>query len=317
MEQSGMNKYIAVEIGGTKQQLAAGTKDGVIEKRRTVKLGNTACGEDIRQWIKTNVEELIQEEKPAAIGCGFGGVLEFEEGKSLGSMQVEGWKDFKLKEWLEEEFHLPVVLLNDTVAGGFGELYAGAGKGSRRFFYTNLGTGIGGGFYLDGKSRDCFGRGGSYLGNTWVPDWRSDKLGAVTKAEYICSGMNIEKRLNQPGYIPSNSFLAEKQGEVTCVDLAEGVRQKDAFCMGQLDRTAETFAIALANMMALVAPDRIVIGGGVAKMGEILFSRIREYTQKYAFVANQERYEIKESQLLDDAVLVGSLLAAGNLGQLW
>ena len=67
-------------------------------------------------------------------------------------------------------------------------------------------------------------------------------------------------------------------------------------------------------MLAIAAPDRIAVGGGVAKMGEELFSRIRRYTEEFAFVADAGHYGIVESRLMDDAVLAGGLLTAGNPG---
>lgn len=95
-----------------------------------------------------------------------------------------------------------------------------------------------------------------------------------------------------------------------CTDLADGVKAEDAFCCEELDRIASSFSIGLANMLALGGVEKILIGGGVAKMGEILFSRIRKYTAEYAFVANEGRYSIEPCELMDDAVIAGALLAA-------
>ena len=80
--------------------------------------------------------------------------------------------------------------------------------------------------------------------------------------------------------------------------------------MEELDRIASSFSIGLANILALGGIQKIVIGGGVAKMGEILFSRIRKFTEEYAFVANQGTYVIEPCRLMDDAVIAGALLAA-------
>lgn len=92
---------------------------------------------------------------------------------------------------------------------------------------------------------------------------------------------------------------------ITCADLAEAARAGDMFACVELDKIAESFSIALVNILAAQGVDTIVIGGGVAKMGEILFDRIRETTDRLAFIANKDRYRILQSELLDDAVLVG------------
>lgn len=141
MEQNFLNKtYLGVEIGGTKQQIAIGNERGeLIEKRKTI----TSCRDgaiDILSWIEKEVNELVKKYEGSIqkIGVGFGGPLDSKTGKVLSSLQVEGWKDFQLKRWFEEHFHLPVIVLNDTVAGGFGELYLGAGRESKHFFIPTL-----------------------------------------------------------------------------------------------------------------------------------------------------------------------------------
>ena len=69
------------------------------------------------------------------------------------------------------------------------------------------------------------------------------------------------------------------------------------FCCQELDRVARTFSLGLANVLAIAAPDRIAVGGGVAKMGDELFSRIRRYTEEYAFVADAGHYGIVKAGL--------------------
>ena len=198
MGRSGMIRLVGVEIGGTKQQVAVGTAQGEILDRRTVRLGDKTSARDILMWLEDNIREIMDRWEIGGIGVGFGGPLELGRGRVLCSLQVPGWMDFRLKEWFEERFGVPSVIVNDTVLGGIGELVLGSGAGSSRFFYTNIGTGIGGGLYLDGRYYDGSGFGAGYLGNTWVPDWRDSRPGAMTRLELICSGKSIEKRLNTP-----------------------------------------------------------------------------------------------------------------------
>lgn len=320
--QSGMNKpyYMGVEIGGTKQQLAVGLSDGTILDSRQVRLVYRRGAEDILEWLSENIREYLSM-KPyagqiAGIGVGFGGPLETATGRVLSSLQVPGWKDFELKRWFEKEFGLPVIVVNDTVTGGFAELYKGAGRNSENFFYTNIGTGIGGGLYIHRKYYDGSGFGASYLGNMLVPDWRSLIPGAYTRTELLCSGKSIEKRLRSEGYIPKISSLSKyhngDMSQMTCMDLAAAVRDGDMFACVELDKITETFSISLINILAAQGVDTVVIGGGVANMGDILFDRIRRFTDEFAFIANKGRYQILQSEFLDDAVLVGALLVASG-----
>lgn len=298
--------YLGVEIGGTKQQIAVGTASGQILERRCAKLGDQTTAAGILAWIKATVDDIRSRTDIGGIGVGFGGPIDPVSGRIVCSLQVEGWKDFFLRSWFEDAFRLPTVVLNDTVTGGIAEWRLGAGKGCRRLFYTNIGTGIGGGLY------DRGGYGASSLGYTWLPDWRSTEPGSRTRLEFLCAGPWIESRLRQPGYVPADSVLAGRSAPLTCSDLAEGGRTGDLFCMAELDRVASSFAMGLSNVLALAAPDRLVIGGGVAKMGDVLFSRLRHFTSEFAFVGTINSFQLLPSVLMDDAVLAGALLLAGD-----
>ena len=312
--------YLGVEIGGTKQQLCVGTGAGEILTRRTVQLGEVTAGE-ILDWLAENIRQLAAQAPIAGAGVGFGGPLETATGRVLSSLQVPGWENFALRQWFSRLLPCPVAVANDTFTGGLGELYAGAGRGAQVLFYTNIGTGIGGGLYIRGRGFDGCGCGAAYLGNTLVPDWRGDRPGACTRMELLVSGRSIARRLREPGYVPADSaLLALCGGNVSGLsarELGRAAREGDAFACGELDRIAQSFSIALANMLASTGADRVVIGGGVAKLGEVLLGRIRERTGALAFAANRGRYEILPSALADDAVLVGALLLAARGGDVF
>ena len=303
--------YLAVEIGGTKQQLCIGTADGTILSSRSVRLGEVTAVE-ILSWLEENIRQLLEQYPCRGIGVGFGGPLETASGRVLSSLQVPGWLDFDLKTWFSDRFPIPVFIANDTFTGGLGELYAGAGKDCDRLFYTNIGTGIGGGLYLDGRGYDGCGFGAPYLGNTLVPDWTSTAPGAYTRMELLCSGRSIARRLSSPGYVPADSLLFSMGPERSAIELGEAVRQGDAFACGELDRIVESFSIAITNLLAITGVTRIVIGGGVAKLGDILFDRIRARCGELDFIANHGHYEILPSRLMDQAVPVGALLLAAR-----
>ena len=298
--------YLGIEIGGTKQQMAIGTADGEIIKKCHISFGTDTSASSILSWIEASGSELLKEYNVEAVGVGFGGPIDTKTGITLQSMQVSGWSNFHLLEWISNIFSLPVVVENDTVTGGLAELWIGAGKDSNRLFYTNIGTGIGGGLYWDN------GYGASSLGYVWVPDWTSSVPGAKTRLEYLCCGPAIEKRLNTPGYIPRSSTLYSLPAPLNCKDLASAVHNGDSFALEELDRIAQTFSLGLADVLAVAFPDKIVIGGGVAKIGAPLFERLQYFTEKNAYVADVGKFRIIPSELMDDAVLVGALLLAAG-----
>lgn len=312
---------LGVEIGGTKLQLALGTLEGEIMAVRQGSVDVARGGEGIRAWLAEQIPAFIEEQADvfgpvAAIGCGFGGPLHTPSGRALQSIQLEGWHDFPLRDWFEETFHLPTTVDNDSNAAAWGEYQRGFGRGCRYFFYTNMGSGVGGGLVLDGQLYDGQGYGAGEFGHTWVPDWTKDEPGKAEIIEDICSGWAIESRLRTPGYVPEDSALftrfEENLAAVTAGDLAEAARAGDVFSLVEIDCVAESMGIGLANVLSLTGVERIAIGGGVAKMGDLLIDRIRTYTKLHEFVSSAGHYEIAACELGDQIVLVGAILRAGE-----
>jgi glucokinase len=315
-----MAEYIlGVEIGGTKQQLAVGTLEGEILATRQGWVDHRLGGEGIRKWLKAEIPGFIKqaqdEYRPiTAIGCGFGGPIDTPKGRVLRSIQIEGWQDFPIRDWLEATFKLPATVDNDSNAAAWGEYLRGFGRGCRNFFYTNIGSGVGGGFVFDGKLYDGQGYGAGEIGHTFAPDWTSSEPYAAKKVENLCSGWAIEKRLRTPGYIPEDSALFEKltalPEAVTTRVLGEAAEAGDAFARVEIENVARTFGLALVNVLSLTNVERIAIGGGVAKLGEVLFQPIRGTVDTHAFVSSQGHYEIRACELGDEIVLVGAVLRA-------
>lgn len=315
------NLYIGIEIGATKQQAALGTADGRLLHSITGKIPLPRGAQDVLDWLSAKVPELLRMEerfggRVRSLAAGFGGEIESSTGRTLNSVQVPGWEDFPLRGWLEETFSMPAEVLNDTVSGGFSELYLGRGKEAGNVFYTNIGSGIGGAFFIDRVYYDGVGYGAAYFGNTYIPDWQSPEPGAMTRVEEICSGLGIERRLRRPGYVPAGSRIMEMCGGdpagISCRMLEDAARAGDPFALEEVDRIARSYSIGLSNVLTLMSPELVIIGGGVAKMGGLLLDRVREYTDRIAFISCRGHYTIEQSVMMDDAVIAGAVYCAGH-----
>lgn len=313
--------YIGIEIGATKQQIALGDDEGHLLQVWRDKTPLKEGASDVLTYLCQKVPEAIQMAEHIngcvrAIGIGFGGPLESAAGRVLLSVQVKGWNDFEIKDWFEKQFGLPVLVKNDTVCGGFGELIAGSGVHSRHFFYSNIGSGIGGAFFIDRMNYDGLGRGAAYLGHTYVYDWASEKQYGIEKTENMCSGWAIERRLRQNGYVPSNSVLMLLcGGDVALLDcrmLGKAAKAGDLFALAEIDRVAFSYSVALSNLITLLAPDTVAIGGGVANLGDLLIGKIVRYTEDLVFITAKGSYRIVPCHFIEDAVLVGAVLYASQ-----
>ena len=306
--------FVGVEIGATKCQASLGNAEGGLLHTRLLSVVLEKGAEGILQWMRRNVAELIAVARSggdgvASIAVGFGGIIESATGRILTSVQVKGWKDCMLRDWFQGAFGLPTVILNDTVAGGYGEYVRGSGKGTRVFFYTNIGSGIGGCLIIDGRCYDGLGYGAAYFGHTYLPDWTAGMPGARRKVEDLCSGWAIERRLRSEGYVPAGSLLLELCGgrreTLRCAMLGEAARQGDAFALAEIERTADSLATGLSNVITLFSPECVAIGGGVANMGDVLLDPVRRMVAERVFISAKDRYRIVQCALGDQAVPVG------------
>ena len=307
--------YLGVEIGGTKQQMAVCDEQGKIIEMVSEYVVLKRGAEDILDWISQNVPVLLKKyPNILRIGVGFGGPLETATGRVLISLHVPGWKDFELKTWFEEAFHVPTIVVNDTVAGGYAEYKLGSGRNSEKFFYSNIGTGIGGSFFVGDYTWDGIGYGASYFGNTYVADWTKNEQGAVERIEALCSGTSVERRLRTPGYIPKDSLLYTMcEGEVAnanCRMLGKAAEQGDLFTLQELERIGYSYGIGVGNVVTLLGIDTFSIGGGLANLRKWILEPIKKNAEKYAFISGKDRFNVVICQLLDDNVPVGAALYA-------
>ncbi len=313
--------HIAIELGGTKQQIAVGDSEGKPLFIRCDKFSLTNGAETIRNWLLAELPAVISrynsnDSRVENICVGFGGPIETATGKILVSVQVPGWENFMLKNWCEEQFGVNTIVLNDTVAGGYGEFTMGSGVGSKVFFYTNIGTGIGGALFINGEYYDGTGTGAAYFGNTYTPDFFGGGQGGIIKLENYCSGAAIERRLRTPGYVDGSTLNDMCNGDtatLSCAMLDSAARQGDAFALAEIDRIARVFAFGLGNFFTLISPDVIAVGGGVGNMGDLLLDPVREYCKRIEFISVKDRYRIVQSALRDDIVILGALLYASRM----
>ena len=315
-----MEKYVlGVEIGGTKLQLAISSRNGEIlnEYQGRVNVSEGAPG--ILEWLEDHIPAMYARAsdlngKLVALGCGFGGPIDTAKGEVLKSVQIPGWSGFPLKAWFEEKYNLPTVIANDSNAATWGEYNNGSGIGSRYFFYTNMGSGVGGGIVIDGQLYDGQGYGAGEFGQTYVPDWTHNHPGKPEKIENLCSGWAIEERLRKTKYVPQESVLTELAGgDAQAIDirnLVEAALAGDEFALQEIDRIAYSMGLGLANMLCLVNVEVIAIGGGVSNMGDLLIKPIRKYVRKYEFISSHNKYKMCKCELGDSIVLVGAILIA-------
>ncbi len=310
-------QYMGIEIGGTKLQIGVGAGDGRLSGswRQTV---DVAAGpEGIRQQIQAGVPELlarlgVDQAHVRGVGIGFGGPVDDATHTIIKSHQIEGWDGFPLAEWIGEMLHLPAVLGNDADVAGLAEVLFGAGQGVSPVFYITIGSGIGGGLILNGEIYRGSGRGAAEFGHLIV-DAKADRPVVL---EQLASGWGmaeVARRLAPTAADTTilRTLVGGNWPKLTANHLAEAAARGDTFAQRCLQATCERIAVALCNVIALVCPRRIIIGGGVSLMGEeLLFQPLRRLVAEKVFKPFANCYTIVPAALGEEVVVHGALALA-------
>lgn len=314
--------FLGIEIGGTKLQLGVGTAKGppLAELLRLDVEGRQGA-EGIRRQIEQAVRQLAARHAIQAIGFGFGGPVDRDRGRVIDSHQVEGWKEFPLVEWAQETFHLPAILTNDSDIAGLAEARIGAGKGQSVVFYSNVGSGIGGAFVIDGQLY-WGGQGvASEIGHL-RPGLDADR--PDLDVESIASGWAIarwvrgrleDRETRRHGVTETrrevDELLERCAGRVETLDtkmIGDAARTGNKLALAALERATTTIGWALAQMITLLAPNIIVMGGGVSLVGEeLFFEPLRRSVRRYVFPPLADGFQIVPAQLGEEVVVHGAL----------
>ena len=295
-----MSLAVGIEIGGTKLQAGVGSRDGTLAALVRRGVDPSKGGAGIREQIPSIVEEALARAKCSkqdvgGIGVGFGGPVDSTRGRILVSHQIEGWADFPLREWLAKKVEVPVVLQNDAKTAALAEATHGAGKGLKRIFYITVGSGVGGGLVIDGAPDVGQGLGAGEIGHTWVPD---PETGKPEKLEHVASGWSIGKR-------GSRRLGRELSGAEVAALAAKG----DPAARKTVEESAEALAIGIGNVLALLHPQRFVVGGGVSLMGDLWWGPLKAaLAERYAFKPFAHAFDVVPAALGEEVVVIGAVL---------
>jgi glucokinase len=297
---------LGIEIGGTKLQLVLGDGGGVIQQRRQLTVARQAGAAGIREQIVRVLPELAREVPVAAAGVGFGGPVDWQTGRICRSHQIEGWSEFDLAAWLRELVGAPVFADNDANVAALGEARHGAGAGCESMLYVTLGSGVGGGLVVGAQIYH-----GAKPGESEVGHLRLDRSGATVESR--CSGWAVDARVRELVHTASTGALARKVaadpgGEAR--HLGAAWRDGDALARRIVAETAEDLAFGLSHAVHLFHPHAIVLGGGLAGVGEPLRAAVAEALHRHTMEAFAPGLDVRLTALGPDAVPVGALTLA-------
>jgi glucokinase len=306
---------IGVDFGGTHLRAALVNGEGqIVEqlKRETrATLGPAAVIDRIADAIRDMATYLSAGDTLVGVGAIAPGPLDPFEGIIFRAPNLEGWDNIHLARELRERVSLPVWIGNDANLAALAEHAYGAGRGLSDLIYLTISTGIGSGFIINNQmllgARGMAAEAGHMQ---IIPDGPLCNCGNRGCIEAIASGPNIAReavgRLHRG--IPSS--LQNLDHEPTAREVVQAAKQGDAMAIDVLRRAGLFIGMAIANLVHLFNPQRIVVGGGVSNAGDLLFEPMRQGADEHIMPSYRDSFDIVPAALGDDVGLLGAAALA-------
>lgn len=309
--------YLGIEIGATKLQAVLGDAAGVIRQRVKGQVQRERGAAGIRAQIEEAVRTLRRDSAWRAVGVGFGGPIDWRTGRVACSFQVGGWNDFDLARWLQDLCAAPVHIDNDSNVAAFAEAIAGAGRGCDPVFYTNSGSGVGGGLVARGRIYHGAVPGECEFGHVRLERNRPDGSPGATVQDRCCGwavDAKIRDAINKGEDTVMRELVAgagQPGGEAR--HLAAALRLGDAVAIRILEETADDLAFGLSHVVHLFHPQTIVLGGGLSLVGEPWRDAVAAALPACLMATFQPGPRVLLSALGEDVVPVGALMLAATV----
>lgn len=303
---------IGVDLGGTNLRAAVVNDAGVILSEVRTETRADEGVDAVIERIAKSIDEAARDSEASpevAVGVAAPGPLDPRAGVVLFAPNLPGWRDVALRSRLQEMTGRRIALGNDANAAALGEYYFGAGRAVRNMIYVGLGTGIGGGVISEGRLIDGARGMGGELGHVTVslsgPRCTCGSTGCV---ESYCSAWAITRdaQLLVASGTGEAICAAANGGEVGPREVGEAAAAGDAAALSLLERAGTALGAGLASFINVFNPEMIVLGGGVAEIGEPLLEPMQRAVSAYAMPVMRRDVEIVSSSLGLTTGIIGS-----------
>ncbi len=307
---------VAVDLGGSKIAVAIVSGDyRVLAREQHPTLAEEGVDSVINRIISSVRQIITSGNLTLAQLCGISlaaaGVIDSQRGIVTLSPNLPGWRDIPLGSIIEERLGIKTWLLNDANAAALGEYHLGAGRGVDNLIYLTIGTGIGGAIIIDGKLyTGACGSAGEIGHMTMEVNGPRCDCGNVGCLETLASGRAIareaKKRLSSGGRSSLTEAVAGKIEDITAKEIAAAAQQGDVLANDVIKHAATYLGVGMVNLVNIFNPEVIIVGGGVASMGDLLLGPVRQVVRERAFPVSAAAVRIVTTELGNDAGLLGA-----------
>jgi len=313
----GQKLILGVDLGGTKIAAALATTQGEIVARGRRPTPAQAGPDAVINSVCATINEVLsakelQPSRLSGIGIAAAGIIDSANGKVIFSPNLPGWHEVPLREAIEQRFGIPAYLGNDANLAALGEWRFGVEKKVANLIYVTVSTGIGGGIIADGKLYTGACGAAGEIGHMTIdvngPRCRCGNIGCwETLASGTALAREAVKRITEGA---RTSIIELVGGDVSKIDakiVGLTAKQGDELAQELVSRLGYYFGVGLANLVNIFNPELILVGGGVAKMGDLLLQPAIKVVKERAFSTSANAVEIKPATLGDDSGILGAV----------
>lgn len=303
-----MTAVLALDIGGTKLAAGVVTPDGAVHGM-VVEPTRRSEGPDVIiprlfELGRRAIAESGYAEPMAAVGISCGGPLDADAGVLTGPLHLPGWIDIPIVQLARDEFGLSAALENDASLAALAEQRHGAARGARSMMYLTISTGIGGGAVFDGALyRGAAGNGGEFGHITVERGGRQCLCGRRGCLEAYASGTSIGVRADERLAAGSPSVLV---APATAQQVATAAAQGDEVATAVWDETVDLLGQAVTDLVNILEPEVVVLGGGVTRSGAQLLDPVRATVLGGAMGPARRAVRVELAALGDAVCVVGA-----------
>jgi glucokinase len=289
--------HLGVDLGGTNLKWALLDANDVLVDSDSTATHAASGPEAVLSQIATIVERLSRErEDLTAVGLALPGRVDRKQGTTITLPNFFGlWKDRPVRDWLSTRTGCRFDLVNDVSALALAEFTLGAGQGTATMFCVAVGTGIGGALVINGSVHSGVGGADGEVGHLTI-----DPRGPIC----VCGNRGCLEA------IASGVAIARDCGAASAEQAMQRASTGDAIARNSYVKAAAAIAYALSAVIAILSPDAIVIGGGVAQAGDLLLEPIRHALRHVSPILPIDQIAIRRAALGPFGGAVGAALWA-------
>ncbi len=312
-----MKKHaIGIDLGGTYTKLALVDKKGNLFYRTKLETEAFNTKEELLSAIVAETEGILRKARLTCkdlggVGVGVPGIVDFKRGLIHYLTNVPGWNNVPLKKILEKRLKSPVLVDNDVNLMALGEYRFGAGKGARDLVCITLGTGVGGGIIIGGGIYRGASSAAGEIGHMPLKEHGMPcNCGSVGCLErYVGNRYIVHEIKNKIRSGSASLIMKLVKGDLSLVTpeiISRAAKRKDKLAVDLWREVGRRVGTTLSGVINLLNPERIIIGGGLAEAGEVLFKSIRDTVDKKALPVTKSAVKIVKAKLGSDAGVVGA-----------